>query len=205
MKLLRGITLLSVFCFSTQPGFAQTLTTVAGRSQYDSRCAVCHGGDGHGGEYASSILAEVAALSDRELGTLIREGLPARGMPGYPAVTETGLLELTQFLRTLRPAGHAATVAGTATFELTDGSTVEGTPLNHGQADDIQHLAERQRVGIVAPKQLDRLLDPEVRLASDFLEDDADARLEAAAAGRVSHHVQLLVPRQRGRIRRSRP
>src|SRR5262245_51827409 len=75
----------------------------AGRSQFENRCGVCHGGDANGGEYAPAIIAQVAARSDAQLATLIREGLPARGMPATPNLTDAEIRELTQYLRTLRP------------------------------------------------------------------------------------------------------
>ena len=41
---------------------------------------MCHGGDANGGEFAGSIVARVAACTDAQLSTIIRSGVPGRGM-----------------------------------------------------------------------------------------------------------------------------
>src|SRR5437762_13065950 len=52
-----------------------------GRQAFESRCARCHGADGNGGDIGPPIGLRLYAYNDRELGSLIRNGLPARGMP----------------------------------------------------------------------------------------------------------------------------
>jgi alcohol dehydrogenase (cytochrome c) len=116
-------------------------TPAPGRTQFENRCGVCHGGDGNGGEYAPGMVTQLAARTDPQVATLIREGLPARGMPGSPTITDAELSELTQFLRTLRPRAVARAAAPSipkVKLELTDGRAIEGVPLNHGVADDVQ-------------------------------------------------------------------
>ena len=86
-----------------------------GRLSFESRCAVCHGTDGNGGEHAPSILARVAGQNEQELIALLREGVPLRGMPAFNDVPETELRALAGFVRTLRlpsaeVAGGAAAV-----------------------------------------------------------------------------------------------
>src|SRR5207237_2852992 len=51
-----------------------------GRQAFESRCARCHGADGNGGDIGPPIGLRLYAYNDRELGSLIRNGLPARGM-----------------------------------------------------------------------------------------------------------------------------
>src|SRR3954464_11567559 len=77
-----------------------------GRASFQSRCAVCHGTDGNGGEHAPSILARVQSRNEQELIALLREGVPLRGMPAFNDVPETELRALTGFLRTLAPPGR---------------------------------------------------------------------------------------------------
>jgi alcohol dehydrogenase (cytochrome c) len=152
-------TLLGVLCF----GCAVSAQTPApGRTQFENRCGVCHGGDGNGGEYAPGMVDRLAVRDDAQLATLIHDGLPGRGMPGTPALGGTDLAELIQFLRTLRPrapgtaapsapapvpgpgtpdpapAATAPTPSEPLKLELTDGRSIEGTPLTHGVADDVQ-------------------------------------------------------------------
>ena len=52
-----------------------------GKKIFEDRCGTCHGADGNGGEHAPAITRAAPDLQDPQLTTLIREGLPARGMP----------------------------------------------------------------------------------------------------------------------------
>src|SRR3989442_11823632 len=76
-----------------------------GRLSFQTRCAVCHGTDGNGGEHAPSILARVSRSNDQELNALLREGVPQRGMPAFNEVPDAELRSLAGFLRTITPAG----------------------------------------------------------------------------------------------------
>ncbi len=142
MKLLSRAVLCCV-AFATSAVLAWAQSAPA-KTQFENRCGVCHGGDGNGGEFAPGMVAQLATRTDAQVATLVREGLPSRGMPGSPTITDADLGELIQHLRTLTPrgaggaAGAAATPARKASYELTDGRTIEGTPLNHLAADDIQ-------------------------------------------------------------------
>ena len=44
-----------------------------------------HGADGRGGERGPNIIDRLAFHNDRELETLIHDGLPSAGMPGLSA------------------------------------------------------------------------------------------------------------------------
>jgi alcohol dehydrogenase (cytochrome c) len=190
---LRPFVVACVLCAATESAFAQE-AAVRGRAEFESRCGVCHGGDGNGGEYGPAMVAQLATRSDAQLATLVREGLPTRGMPGSPNISDAELGALTQYLRTLRPSagsgrpglvdgrprGSAAAgrgdvdpdVAGApstagrggggrggtgrgappprkATYQLTDGRTIEGFPSNHPAADDIQLRTEDGRVRLL--------------------------------------------------------
>src|SRR4030095_11970619 len=74
-----------------------------GRSSFQSRCGVCHGTDGNGGEHAPSILAPVQSRNDEQLIALMREGVPLRGMPAFNDMPEPELRTLVGFLRNLVP------------------------------------------------------------------------------------------------------
>ena len=75
---------LGLTAFATA-AFGQTLDP--GRQAFEVRCARCHGADGNGGEMGPSIVLRLAAQSDPQLTTLIRDGLPTRGMPPTPSPT----------------------------------------------------------------------------------------------------------------------
>src|SRR5947209_20106260 len=61
------------------PAFAQTAD--AGRRQFESRCATCHGGDGMGGELGPPIVVRLTRLSDDDVTKTVRNGIPANDMP----------------------------------------------------------------------------------------------------------------------------
>src|SRR5207253_7108838 len=75
--------------------------TSAGRKIFEARCSMCHGGDANGGEFAGSIVARVATSTGAQLSTIIRSGVPGRGMPPV-ALTDTELEAVLAHLRTLR-------------------------------------------------------------------------------------------------------
>src|SRR2546430_13627678 len=73
-----------------------------GKEIFEDRCGACHGADGNGGEHAPAITRAAPDLQDPQLMTLIREGLPTRGMPAV-SVSDAELPQLVAFIRTLRP------------------------------------------------------------------------------------------------------
>src|SRR5262245_53113262 len=72
-----------------------------GRRVFTTRCAVCHGADGFGGDTGPSIVHRLPLLDDAALATLIREGRPAKGMPPQPMPVASRTV-LTQFLRRIQ-------------------------------------------------------------------------------------------------------
>src|SRR5262245_16743437 len=78
--------------------FGQAVDT--GRAVYETRCAICHGGDGKGGEFAPAILPGITARGDPELTALIASGIPGKGMPRF-AIPVTEMAPLLSHLRTL--------------------------------------------------------------------------------------------------------
>jgi alcohol dehydrogenase (cytochrome c) len=107
----------------------------SGRSIFESRCGVCHGADGNGGEFASSIVTRVAALRDAELANIIRSGVPGRGMPPV-ALTGAELTAVLAHLHTLRPSGPTRRER-TIRLPLTSGESLEGVVTGEG-IDDVQ-------------------------------------------------------------------
>jgi alcohol dehydrogenase (cytochrome c) len=125
---------------------AQAQNSDAGRETFVARCAGCHGTDGNGGELGPAITPRVPARTDAELAALVQNGLPASGMPAFPAVTATETGELIRFLRTLRPRAGALPPRETVT--LTDGHTLEGLVLNRS-AVDLQVLGDDRRLHLL--------------------------------------------------------
>jgi alcohol dehydrogenase (cytochrome c) len=115
-----------------------------GRTTFESRCANCHGGDGDGGEMGPAITLRLAPLSDEHLTKIIREGLPAKGMPPA-AVSAAELPELLKFLRTIQ---RAAPPIVRMAVRTTDGRTVDGQLLGEG-FDDLQIRTDDARVHLL--------------------------------------------------------
>ena len=94
----------------------------AGRATFESRCAVCHGSDGHGGDTGPSIVFRLPLLNEADLTSVIRDGRPAKGMPPQP-MPAPELQALTRYLRAIerreRPLERT-------TLQTTDGRTLTG-------------------------------------------------------------------------------
>ena len=116
-----------------------------GKRIFEDRCGTCHGADGNGGEHAPAIARALANLQDPQLTTLIREGLPARGMPAID-VSDTDLPPLIAFVRTLRPRGGFQPYR--KSFVLAGGRSLDGTVLNEG-SEDAQVRADDNRIHLL--------------------------------------------------------
>jgi alcohol dehydrogenase (cytochrome c) len=121
-------------------------TPDAGRKQFESHCASCHGGDGNGGELGPAIVERAANRNDQELTTVIRGGIPDAGMPAFK-VTDAELEGLIAYVRTLKPRGD---VPVHLTVETTDGRTLEGEVLNSSFAD-LQLRSADKKVHLLRP------------------------------------------------------
>ena len=73
------LVLLSVTCVI----FAQPPRPNRGRAAFERTCARCHGADGQGGEMGPGITTRIRLRTDQELATLVRAGIPSKGMPGF--------------------------------------------------------------------------------------------------------------------------
>ena len=91
----------------------------AGQRHFAAHCAHCHGADGKGGERGPDIISTQRARrrSASELTDLIRNGIPANGMPAF-RLPERELQELTAFLRSRSaPAAESAMAGNVAAGE----------------------------------------------------------------------------------------
>ncbi len=113
---------------------APAQTNRAGKQLFDSRCAMCHGEDGNGGEFAPGIVTRLAGRSDSDLDTTIRDGLPNRGMPPVK-MTDQERGDLIQFLRTMRPPRRGELATAKVTVSLTDGKKLTGLAVNQSYQD----------------------------------------------------------------------
>jgi alcohol dehydrogenase (cytochrome c) len=118
-----------------------------GSRSFETRCAVCHGGDGNGTERAPSLLAFVAANPDEQIATLIRHGVRAMPAHNIAAPEMTGLLT---FLHSLHAATSGEPPQRSTTVTLDTGATLQGLVLNETNfnlqlagADGMLHLLVR--------------------------------------------------------------
>jgi alcohol dehydrogenase (cytochrome c) len=126
------------------PLFAQPADP--GRRAFEGRCARCHGADGNGGEMGPPITMRLNARDDRQLTTLIHDGIPERGMPPNPA-GDAEIAALVKFLRTIERRPDAADVPR-RTVRTIDGRTLDGLVLGEG-FDDLQLRTEDTRVHLL--------------------------------------------------------
>jgi alcohol dehydrogenase (cytochrome c) len=116
----------------------------AGRAAFESRCAKCHGADGNGGELGPRILYRLTARDDAQLATLVREGLPTRGMPPSE-IRDAEMTALVQFLRSIQRQGEPPI---RRKVQLADGGILEGELRGEGW-NDLQLLGDDKRVHLL--------------------------------------------------------
>jgi cytochrome c oxidase cbb3-type subunit III len=71
--------------------------------------------DGHGGEHAPDIATapRIQGLSEQQLEKIVRDGIPAAGMPGFGSkLRDKQLAEVLQYLRVLQGKGRTAALPG---------------------------------------------------------------------------------------------
>jgi alcohol dehydrogenase (cytochrome c) len=130
-------------------GLALAQDPDAGRREYESRCARCHGGDATGGESGPNITAQVAARNDSDLAAFLRQGRPASGMPAFD-LPGPQMNNLMRYLRTLGDPvpRNAAPVVVRKKVQTTDGQTIEGQVLSEGMLD-LQLRTDDKRVRLL--------------------------------------------------------
>jgi alcohol dehydrogenase (cytochrome c) len=72
-------------------------------------------------------------LTDDQLSTLIRDGLPSRGMPGFPSITGHDKTNLIGFVRSIHALRHPPPAP--RTIETVDGGQLSGLALNESPTD----------------------------------------------------------------------
>lgn len=132
---------ISMLLAAASPLAAQS---TAGQRVFETRCALCHGGDGTGGEMGPPILTRLPRLADADLTALIRDGRPARGMPGQ-ALGDAELAALLPYLRSIQ---REAPALPRRTVTTVDGATLEGDLLGEG-IDDLQLRTADSRIHLL--------------------------------------------------------
>ncbi len=119
-SLLRVLALIGLAC-APHGSTAQQITKVpggeaVGKQIFATTCAACHGLDGGGGERGPDISRrrEVQRLPDKTLLQIVREGVPATGMPAFGSLGAARIHAVVRYLRSLQGQTGAATVSGDA-------------------------------------------------------------------------------------------
>jgi alcohol dehydrogenase (cytochrome c) len=117
-----------------------------GRKAFESRCARCHGADGNGGEMGPAITLRLTPHDDQQLASLVRAGLPARGMPPSD-VGEPEMTDLVKFLRTIQRRADSRPIVRMK-VQTTAGKSLDGQLLGEG-FDDLQLRTDDRRVHLL--------------------------------------------------------
>jgi PQQ-dependent dehydrogenase (methanol/ethanol family) len=124
--------------------------TPAGKQQFISRCAACHGEDGHGGQLGPNIVdvANPRATSVDAVRRLIRSGIPSAGMPAFTTLPDAEVDTIATYVMSLKaPTGTPAA----AQHEVVPGDINGGFQYFTHQGNCTTCHAIQGRGGVVGP------------------------------------------------------
>ena len=133
---MRVPSFLAVFVLCSTLGLA----AADGEDSYQTRCALCHGGDGAGTDRAVSIIPTLQTSATARLAAIITEGVSSKGMPAV-AMPADELGPLVAYLKTLAAAASPgardprAPQPRTGSLSLVGGGALSGTILNESGFD----------------------------------------------------------------------
>ena len=139
----------------------------AGRTQFASQCGFCHGRDAAGGAGGSDLTRSALVAEDvrgDRLGTVIRSGRPAQGMPAF-ALPDADLAAIVAFIHEQKRQADTAS-GGRRSVEAADlqsGNAAEGKRYFDGACTRC-HSATGDLAGVATRRQgltlLQRMLYP---------------------------------------------
>ncbi len=93
---------------------APAATHIAGQQVFSSNCASCHGLDGRDGERAPDIAgaAKVQKFPDEKLFHIVRDGIPATGMPAFRTLGAEKIKAVVSYLRILQGRNRSVKLPG---------------------------------------------------------------------------------------------
>jgi len=118
-----------------------------GRRVFEGNCAMCHGSDANGGEFAPGIITRIANLTDPEIKAIVADGIPGRGMPAFK-LAESDANELVTYLRTIRAPRRGDLRAVPMEVSTVDGHKLKGVAVNQSFAD-MQLRTEDGRIHLL--------------------------------------------------------
>ena len=135
---MKALALVAAFALCSTPSLAAAGGD--GEDSYETRCALCHGGDGAGTDRAVSIIPTLQTSATARLADIITEGVSSKGMPAI-AVPPDELGPLVAYLKTLATAASPgardprAPEPRTGSLRLVGGGALSGTILNESGFD----------------------------------------------------------------------
>lgn len=137
-----------------------------GQAIFVPTCGFCHGTNATGGAQGPNLVRSTAVLHDqgtgKDIGPIIHNGRPGKGMPAFPNFTDAQIHDIAQFLL-------ERTQAAANRFQYTIQNIVTGDPKSgeayfqahcascHSPTGDLAHIAKKYE-----PVQLqDRFLYPQ--------------------------------------------
>ena len=99
----------------------------AGRQQFETNCAVCHGSDASGDKGPALTTPNIVGLSDAALIKIVHDGTSA-GMPPFPQLGDDNIVAVVRYLRTLQGQ------TDTASAPAVTGDPAAGRALYFGKA-----------------------------------------------------------------------
>jgi cytochrome c oxidase cbb3-type subunit 3 len=92
----------------------ESRSSAEGRRTFETRCALCHGLDGRGGERAPNIATKpsVQRQPDARIFRIIHDGVPETGMPSFATLDPARINALVAYLRLLQGRMEAEEIAG---------------------------------------------------------------------------------------------
>ncbi len=135
--------ILMAAAFST----ASAQTATPRKRVFETRCAVCHGGDGNGGEFAPGIVIRIVNQANSDIANIVSNGLPNRGMPAVKLDAKE-LDDLLSYLRTMLLPRRGDMVPVPVSVETVDGGKLNGLAVNQS-FEDMQLRTQDGRVHLL--------------------------------------------------------
>jgi len=153
-----------------------------GKNLFVATCGFCHGANANGGESGPNLIRSVLVLHDKkgdQIGPVIRNGRPSKGMPAFPALTEAQVTDIAEFLKSRYQA--AANRGAYQIQNIVTGDAKAGQAYFNGEGKcNTCHSITGDLVGIAKRYEPDALqskfLYPSARRHGEGAEDGKSKR-----------------------------
>ena len=125
----------------------------AGKQQFVSHCAACHGEDGHGGQLGPNIIdvANPRATSAQAVHNLIRSGIPSAGMPAFTTLSDAEVDSIAAYVMSLKASANAAGANAAVHQAPVPGDVNAGFQFLSQQGNCLSCHGIRGRGGVIGP------------------------------------------------------